>query len=289
MERPLGDMHFNLFKKIVDEIAPWVDVLDLNMWGEPLFNPNLIEMIDYAKEKGVKEIMLNTNAQLLTTKWSERLIHSRLDLLTFSIDAVTESTYGKIRINGLFRKVIHNIENYLTLRRRLGIKGPKTIAQMILMQENLSEQGVFKKKWKDKTDLVFIRPLASMGDLKGIYESQKIYTKNGLRTVCTNPWTAMFIFWDGRVVFCGDDVNARLVMGDVSRQSVYDVWTSEIWDEQRKALRDHHYPYVCEKCSEWAMCKPLSLPKNLVMTLMPKSLVRSIKDVHMRISNGRIL
>jgi radical SAM protein with 4Fe4S-binding SPASM domain len=289
MSRPLGNMSLELFKKIVDESAPWIDVLDLNMWGEPLFNPDLIEMIHYAKSNGVKEVMLNTNGHLLNSEWSEQLIQSGLDLLTFSIDASTKATYRKIRVNGDFRRVIRNIENYLKIRDSHQIRGPKTIAQMILMRENRAELETFKRQWQGKTDLVFIRPLASMGDLKGIYDSQSIFKRGPTRTVCSNPWTAMFIFWDGKVVFCGDDINAELVMGDLSNQSVYDVWTSDIWDEHRAGLKQGDYPYTCRHCAEWAMCKPLSLPKSLALTFLPTKLVRSVKDIHMRISNGRIV
>ena len=59
MKRSLGTMSYEVFIKIVDEVGPHVDIFDLNMWGEPLINPHIFDMIEYAKKNGVKLLQMN--------------------------------------------------------------------------------------------------------------------------------------------------------------------------------------------------------------------------------------
>ena len=65
------------------------------MRGEPLLNPNLPEIIDYAKKKGVLETIINTNATKLDSKMSKKLIESGLDLMIFSFDGGTKKAMKK--------------------------------------------------------------------------------------------------------------------------------------------------------------------------------------------------
>ena len=59
----------NLYKKIIDEISIMeVPSIKLNWRGEPLLHPNIFECIDYAKKKGILEVIINTNATSLTKK-----------------------------------------------------------------------------------------------------------------------------------------------------------------------------------------------------------------------------
>ena len=47
--RKKGYMDFDLFKSIVDQMAPWVQTTTLHIWGEPLMHPRLFDMIAYCR------------------------------------------------------------------------------------------------------------------------------------------------------------------------------------------------------------------------------------------------
>src|SRR3990172_1700346 len=65
MKRPKGYMDFELFKRIVNEMAPHVETTTLHIWGEPLLHPKIIDMISYCKAKSLP-CEISTNATLLT-------------------------------------------------------------------------------------------------------------------------------------------------------------------------------------------------------------------------------
>ena len=47
----MGHMTLELFKKVIDEIEGNIEAVTLASRGEPTLNPNIIEMIQYAKNK----------------------------------------------------------------------------------------------------------------------------------------------------------------------------------------------------------------------------------------------
>ena len=51
-------MKFETFKKIIDEGAPkGLKAINLNNFGESFYNKNLVKMINYAKSKGVLDVV----------------------------------------------------------------------------------------------------------------------------------------------------------------------------------------------------------------------------------------
>ena len=63
--------------KIIDQASKLkVPSMKFNWRGEPLLNPALPEIIDYAKKSGVLETIINTNATKLNFEMSNKIIDS---------------------------------------------------------------------------------------------------------------------------------------------------------------------------------------------------------------------
>ena len=56
----------------------------MHNWGEPLLHKDIFRMIEYAKNKGVNYVVMNTNGTLLTDKMINRIVDSKLDIIRFS-------------------------------------------------------------------------------------------------------------------------------------------------------------------------------------------------------------
>ena len=89
LQRKKGNMDIVLYKKIIDEIATEAPNTEVWMtyYGEALIlKYKLYYMIQYAKRKGLTNIVLNSNAMLLDQEMAEMIIESGLDRFIISMD-----------------------------------------------------------------------------------------------------------------------------------------------------------------------------------------------------------
>ena len=164
MTRKKGSMEMPVFRKLVEEIAKenknarvW-----LSFFGEPLIlKYKLYTMISYAKKKGLKKILLNTNGMLLDEKAIYNLIVSGLDELVIGIDAFTPETYSQLRVGGNYERVKENtILAIKMVQESLG-KKPKIIVQFIETRENEKELEDFKNYWRNQGAILKVRTKVS--------------------------------------------------------------------------------------------------------------------------------
>ncbi len=138
--------HFDmdLYRRLVEEgREKGLCSIKFNYLGEPLLNPRLVEMILFAKENGVVDVMFNTNAAALTERTARELIDSGLDKLFFSFDSPYREHYNKIRVNADYDKVLQNIKNFMRFRAEM-IPKPFTRVSMVRMKENGRNGGRFR-------------------------------------------------------------------------------------------------------------------------------------------------
>jgi len=84
--------------------------------GEPLtLGRQLIELVTQAKELGMT-VGVVTNGTLLTEAVCRDLIAVELDRITVSIESATAEQHDRIRGNGTFDKVIHNLRHFARIR-----------------------------------------------------------------------------------------------------------------------------------------------------------------------------
>ena len=106
MTREKGVMDWALFTKVIDEIASSDKTVRVWMvfFGEPLIlkrrKPSIFDMIAYAKAKGLTDVVVNSNANLLDEQAARDLIASGLDAIYVGIDAFSPETYAKLRVGG---------------------------------------------------------------------------------------------------------------------------------------------------------------------------------------------
>ena len=80
-------MPFELFQSVIDQLVGRdIARLSLHLAGEPLLHPQIIDMVRYAKRRGMRNVRFATNATLLDDALARSLIESDLDSLTVSMD-----------------------------------------------------------------------------------------------------------------------------------------------------------------------------------------------------------
>lgn len=233
MSRPIGDIDFSLFRRIIDEIKNKTEMVDLCFAGESLLHPQIFKMIKYAKENSVK-VFIQSNATTLDEDVAYKLIDSGLDLFVLSIDAVKEETYRLIRCGGDFKQVVKNAESFLKIKNKNKNGNPWTIVQMIYTKHNRDEVKDFLEVWKRRgADAVRIKPF---NDRAGLVNSSFAggYSNQHKGFPCLRIWRGLAIFWDGRVVPCCLDYLGKYIVGDLKSQRILDVWNSLEMQRLRK-------------------------------------------------------
>ena len=74
-KRKKGYLDYDLFRQIVDEMAPHVATTTLHIWGEPLLHPQIIDMIAYCHQHGL-HAEISTNAVLMTPEISQAILET---------------------------------------------------------------------------------------------------------------------------------------------------------------------------------------------------------------------
>jgi len=230
------DLAFRLIDQLAEQKVPSVK---FNWRGEPLMNRNLPKIIDYAKQNGVLETIINTNATLLEGKYAEELMSSGLDLLIYSFDGGSKKTYDKLRVGRFkenkFENIIKNIENFHKLKKKNGSVFPRTKIQMVLTKETYEEQEEYFSLFKGIVDDVSVKQYTERGgDIKETEVGQnnidknKIYMKNfdgdlfvsQGRLPCEQPFQRMLITYDGRVSMCCYDWGSMHPVGYVDNLAI---------------------------------------------------------------------
>lgn len=104
-------MSLSRFKDILALLPNTYKIVIVGL-GEPLMHPQLIEFVSYAKSLK-RNVGLVTNAMLLSTEISVKLLEAGLDSIAFSLDGFDDNISTLVRKGTNFAKVINNIKNFV--------------------------------------------------------------------------------------------------------------------------------------------------------------------------------
>ncbi|MDP2913645.1 MAG: radical SAM protein, partial [Candidatus Omnitrophota bacterium] len=135
MRRQKRHMSFKDFQKIIDDV-PSLKKISLVGAGEGLLNPDLFDMIAYAKSRSIS-IGFATNAMLLDDSMCKRIIDSRVDWVNISVDSAEKDKYERIRKGASFSRLLENIERLVSAKGRK--MAPDISIWFVIMKDNLNE------------------------------------------------------------------------------------------------------------------------------------------------------
>ncbi|MEV4412404.1 radical SAM protein [Catellatospora sp. NPDC049609] len=250
MTRDLGDMKMDLFQSIITQVAERQRYLALHHFGESLVHKHLPDAVAFARDMRVRTA-LSCNPPSLRPALAEQLLKSGIVSLLLSQDSLDPETYrgirGRVARAGLADT---HIRELVRLRDEGGYDTAITL-QMINMEANKSEADRF------------IEYCAEVGVDRGVvirlgrwdFEDEYIdrigeVTAPGYTAPCSLPWSSMVVLWDGRVVPCCHDYDGHVVLGDLSRNTLDEIWQDKPAREFRARNEESQF---CRKCafSKW--------------------------------------
>lgn len=226
-------MEWELYTRIIDGLPKSIKSVSFAGIGEPLLNPRIVDMIEYAAAKGLRVYMF-TNGTLLKGKLLERIAASALDSLIVSMEPDSESARHYRNID--YHEIAEHIREFAAKKRR-----GQTVSISLVMNEMHADriQG-FIAEWKGLVDHVKISP--QMGIACGDADTPPF--------ACSELWRGnMDIKTDGSVSVCCFDSSEELVIGNVTTDSLKSMIHNEKYRELLRQMVAGNLPKRCRRCT----------------------------------------
>jgi MoaA/NifB/PqqE/SkfB family radical SAM enzyme len=258
LNRPLQHMDTVLAKEVIAQLAEaGISGLWLYNIGESLLHPDFFEILDYcAKFNSLGTIWLSTNGEILSEEIIEKILHSSIDILNYSVNAMSEENFKKIAPQLHFHQVHSHFKALLRRKRELGRRRPFIRAQMIKLPYVLHEVDEFISVYGDQADIISINELEVF--------SQNVATEDGTKELVINERILQcnrleredfFIFADGSVSCCDTDFNCALNLGTVKEQTVQEIYNGDAYRDLLTNYRAGrlHEVELCSRCKDFAL------------------------------------
>ena len=238
-----GLLDFEVYKKVIDECSKYnLYSIRLSWRGEPTKNPDLLNMAEYAKKKGIKEVSFLTNGLLLDEEFSRRLAEIRVDYISVSIDGLYKD-YEKIRKPATFNGILNRLKYLKEVRDSIGKGYPRIKVNTIWT------------KIKDRIEEYYsiFGPLADIISFNPDYDYSEKSSPVSSKHICQYPWQRLTVKWNGDVPMCISDWDSEVVLGNVKNNTLHSIWHGEKMNEIRKNM-------LCQKILNYAPCRKCHRP-----------------------------
>ncbi|WP_416377313.1 radical SAM/SPASM domain-containing protein [Algoriphagus sp. C2-6-M1] len=263
--RPTGMLQGDHYKKTIEQVQGYLTWLHLYFQGEPFLNPRFLEMVAYADSKGIFT-STSTNAHYLQEEQVNEALRSGLKQLIVSVDGITQDIFEKYRVGGNLEKVQKGIKLLLSERKKSGQNFPRVVLQFLVTGQN-EHQLPELKQWANemqvdelqlKTTQIYDFENGSELIPSELGYSRYVPVGNGkwklkkkLENKCWRMWQGAVATWDGKIVPCCFDKDAKYVMGELKSQSLASIWSSLRYQSFRKQLlSDRSQIEICKNCTE---------------------------------------
>jgi MoaA/NifB/PqqE/SkfB family radical SAM enzyme len=262
-----GDMELETFKRVVDQLRG-VETLIAFGLGEPLLNPALPEMIEYAHAHGVPEITFTTNGIALKGELLERVATLPVTEISCSIHSPDPEIHRQIVPGADVEKIVPNVR---WLKENSDIKIKINSVMMKLNYESVFDMPkLVAENGFDRWDFYMVRGITDFSKEQELPRTQefateiysrmkKICEENGVNIVeaypstfwnkCYAPFFDAYVNYKVELAPCCTLPQIGLEKIDSFRKS----WNGKPMRKWRKALMNNKppHPYCQEVCLKY--------------------------------------
>ncbi len=273
-----------LFKRIVNETAPYVKSYSLFNWGEPLLVKDFKERVEYLNKRKLPEatIDISTNGMLLSNEMIDFLYKNKV-IVTVSFDGADKATFERIRRGANFERICSNIEKLTGVYEGLSIDLSPGIYTSIQKDNSTQLKAIVELayslgvrrigyglvtepeqyapalndslRYEIEQTAAFLNSHKLLNDLYPtrvgdyLWSGEKYVSvdKFILNTKCNAPRINASIAYNGDVFLC---CNVGEYVDNITNKDFLDVWQGEKYNELRCAVNScHNMPSRCKKCT----------------------------------------
>ncbi|MBV21947.1 MAG: hypothetical protein CMI57_00390 [Parcubacteria group bacterium] len=261
-----GIMDKGLFQSIVKDYSQFGGIVRFGTFGEPLLDPEFISKVDYVRKfPSIYKMELISNGLALNEKIADKLIECKVDT-EISLDELDKKIFEEIK-GVSFDKTWENIVRLLNKND----KAEKPIEINIRMKTStngkaIKENPIFKELDRNHctVELLPILEMDSLSNWAGKFDKNaflsnknkssphRAYKNYNLKNQapCHQLWKWMVVNWDGRVVLCCSDIYTNVVVGDLKKEKIEDIWKGPVLSKLREEFinRNGRKNGICKSC-----------------------------------------
>jgi radical SAM protein with 4Fe4S-binding SPASM domain len=231
-------MDMRLYEKIIDDAhgIPHIDNVTIQGLGEPLLDPLLEDRLRYTY--GKLRTLVFTNGSFLTAERFHSLVDAGLSALVVSVNAVSQDQHTRIMgLKDKFDDVVSACE--YVIENKPDDFGFQVHATLNGDTFTASDRESFETSWGE---YALVRP---EGNWAG--KNRTLPWDFSASGCCRRAIGMIYVLWDGTVTACCTDPTGRLTFGNLSEQSIREVYNSP---EYTKFREDHWEgrPFLYDIC-----------------------------------------
>ncbi|MCO5142314.1 MAG: radical SAM protein [Oligoflexia bacterium] len=269
LTRKRGQLSLANFKKILDKYEEHALICAFIGYGEPFINPDLCELIAYAKKKKLYTQVVTNGHFIADQEIAVKVVKSGLDSIVFSVDGADQKSYEQYRVRGDLERVKSSISNMASARKLIDAENPTIEIRTILTPYTLPQrEELFSMSKKLGADKVFFKTInlenrvnsdqetKNRFYLGGVFsryiDSVSLKSRNKIKNECQYIWFSIGIASDGMAAPCGYMIGAPGLMElgneleDINNPS----WTNATTNSfRRKILSEKSSIEECKNCT----------------------------------------
>jgi radical SAM protein with 4Fe4S-binding SPASM domain len=184
---------------------------------------------------------------LLDREKSKKLIDAGISKISFSFEGEDPQKYEQYRVNANYEKVKRNIQYILKIKRKTNVI--VEVLKFRKIDRNLFISEEFKKQFIGAEFRSFYA-----SNWHGSLDTPELDEKDICLEnpeICGDMKRVFAVSWDGKVHSCCIDYNSELITGDITRQSLLEIWQGNKRVELIKLMMEgkHNKINLCQNCN----------------------------------------
>jgi len=263
-----GLMDKNMAKLIISEAADLgVSSLKFNYRGEATLHPGYSEITKFAKSLAGGSVFIdrlaNSNFKIPKNKMDGVIPGlAALTKVKVSYDSFDKSVFETQRAGGNHNLTSENIDRFYNSPERIKSE-TRLVIQAVRTRLNLDEdiEANVKKRWPEAAISVRDVVAGRKDDDIDEYEHKK---REGGRSPCKQAFVRIIVSHDGKAHPCCPSIKGDLILGDLKKQSLKDVFNSLVARNLRRDLiTGEAFEYdPCRTCSSFESYKGYVAPAD---------------------------
>ncbi len=239
------------FRRVIDQcVGKEISFVRVTADGEPLLHPEIWDLLNYARDKGVGPVGLTSNGSALNETNAQKLLDSKIFMVDFSLDAFSAATFELVRTGLSYERTRKNVSRLLAMRDKTG-SNLKIVVSFVKQDENAHELNDFVDYWEPLVDKVLIREMHTNVGVNDNKDDEATFGQD--RYPCPHLFRRTIADYAGDWKFCPIDWHGGSKIAQIKDINMRDVWHNEIYHNHRLQHLNNKFDKdsICATCIDW--------------------------------------